>query len=99
MDFWARIDREKGIVTVTPGIDFGNGSKPIKVWAESRFSDERYIVLKVPSGTHWASITQGTVSHPGQYIFGRIDNVAESGLEHIIILLECAVSERGRKGS
>ena len=42
------------------GVDFGNGSKPINIVAQSR----GYVVLRFPGGKHWSGNYQPWSYHP-----------------------------------
>jgi hypothetical protein len=75
-----------------PGVDFGNGSKPIKVWHRT----ETHIVFKVPAGKHWVGRGMAQASHPGEYIV--CEYVADQDHEGYIltdVLFRMAVSEKG----
>jgi len=50
------------------GVDHGNGTKPILLW----YIDREHVVFKIPSGKHWASLLQPSVSHPGHFHVARL---------------------------
>jgi hypothetical protein len=83
-----------------PGIDWE--SSPITVW--HREGD--YLVIKIPSGKHWESILNPSVSHPGRYLVTEIEDVlvpatsSATGSERLRVraLFEMPLSARGAKG-
>jgi len=67
------------------GVDYGNGSRPIKVVAKrvERAADGNrlaYVVVKIPSGHHWAGRGMGTESHPGEYHVLHIMETHDNGV-------------------
>jgi hypothetical protein len=90
-----RIDPETGEVTFV-GIDWE--SRPVTVWHRT----PSHIVFKIPSGKHWESILNPSVSHPGHYLVCEIVSAEQAGeLERLIVseLFSMPLSKRGGGGS
>ena len=71
------------------GVDYGNGSKPIRVVARRSDHDKlAYVVVKIPGGKHWAGNHMPQVSHPGDYHVLRILEQTAPGLYRCEDLME-----------
>jgi hypothetical protein len=74
------------------GVDWGNGTKPIVMWHR----DAEHVVFKVPAGKHWSSLLEPSVSHPGNFVVGKIIDEGDGRIE-VEELFEMPISARGRK--
>jgi hypothetical protein len=91
-DSYSVLIRPDGEVTFR-GIDWE--SRPITVWHRTK----QHIVFKIPSGKHWESILNPSVSHPGQYLVCEIileDTTGEVERLEVNELFAMPLSSRGR---
>jgi len=62
--FWSIGEKE----AYQSGVDYGNGSRPIRVVAKyEQGGSVAFVVVKIPGGHHWAGIGMDQISYAGAY--------------------------------
>ena len=71
------------------GVDYSNGSKPIRVVARRVERGKlTFVVVKIPGGKHWVGNYMPWESHPGDYHVLRILEQIDPGLYRCEDLME-----------
>ena len=71
------------------GVDYGNGSRSIRVVARKIEGEHlSYVVVKIPGGSHWAGRGMGSASHPGAYHVLQIIEEKQPGIYRCKDLME-----------
>jgi len=75
--FWSIGEKE----AYQSGVDYRNGSRPIRVVAKyEQESSLAFVVVKIPGGHHWAGIGMDQLSHPGEYHVLQILEETQPGI-------------------